>query len=100
MLQLRIQYRIQVFCGSEAQEGVAKGIMTKSENVSIVIFDAGSENIVIIQKGSENIAIVRTENVIIGKRNVVIVETENITIEIGNAVIKEESIETKENALK
>ena len=100
MPQLRIRYQIQAFCGYEAEEGIAKGVATKSENVNVMIADAESENVAIIQKGSENIAIVRTENVIIGKRNVVIVETENITIEIGNAVIKEESIETKENALK
>ena len=85
MPQLRIRYRIQAFCGYEAEEGVAKGVATKSENANVVIADAESENVTIVQKGSENVAIVGTENV---------------AIEIGNAVIEGESIETKENALK
>ena len=92
MLQLRIRYRIQAFCGYEAEEGVAKGVATKSENANVVIADAESENVAIIQKGTENVAIE------IG--NVAIVETENVAIEIGNVAIERESIETKENALK
>jgi hypothetical protein len=93
---LRIRYRIQAFCGYEA-EGVAtdekedvadekKGVATKSENASVVIVDAESEseNVVTVEsneKASENVAIVGTENVA-------------IEIGIGNAVIE------KENALK
>jgi len=114
MPQLRIRYRIQAFCGYEAEEGVAKGVATKSENANVVIADAESENVAIVQKGSENVtieignvaigkgnvAIVGTENVAIGKGNVAIVETENVAIEIGNVAIERESIETKENALK
>ena len=100
MLQLRIRYRIQAFCGYEAEEGVAKGVATKSENANVVIADAESENVAIVQKGSENVAIVRTENVVIEKENVAIVETENVTIEKGNVAIERKSIETKENALK
>ena len=116
MPQLRIWYRIQAFCGYEAEEGVAKDVATKSENTNIVIADAESENVVIVQKGSENVTIVgsenvtivgtenvtiiRTENVVIEKGNVAIVETENIAIEKGNVAIERESIETKENALK
>jgi hypothetical protein len=115
MPQLRIRYRIQAFCGYEAEEGIAKGVATKSENANVMIADAESENVAIIQKGSENVAIIGTENVaieignvaIVGTENVaieignvVIVETENVAIEIGNAVIERESIETKENALK
>ena len=115
MPQLRIRYRIQAFCGYEAEEGVAKGVATKSENANVVIADAESENVAIVQKGSENVAIVGTENVAIEKGNVVIVGTENVTIEKGNVAIVEtenvaiekgnvaierESIETKENALK
>ena len=96
MPQLRIRYRIQAFCGYEAEEGVA----TKSENANVVIADAESENVAIVQKGSENVAIVGTENVAIEKGNVAIVETENVTIEKGNVAIERESIETKENALK
>src|SRR5205823_3924432 len=72
MPQLHIRYRIQAFCSYEAEEGVAKGVATKSENA----------------------------NVVIEKGNVTIIETENVTIEKGNVVIKRESIETKENALK
>ena len=115
MPQLRIRYRIQAFCSYEAEEGIAKGVATKSENANIVIADAKSKNVTIIQKGSENATIIRTKNVAIEKGNVVIVETENFTIEkgnvmiietknvvieIGNVVIKRESIETKKNALK
>ena len=115
MPQLRIRYRIQAFCGYEAEEGVAKGVATKSENANVVIADAESENVAIVQKGSENVAIVGTENVAIEKGNVAIVETENVAIEKGNVAIVEtenvaikkgnvaierESIETKENALK
>ena len=115
MPQLRIRYRIQAFCGYEAEEGVAKGVATKSENANVVIADAESENVAIVQKGSENVAIVGTENVaiekgnvaIVGtenvaieKGNVAIVETENVAIEKGNVAIERESIETKENALK
>jgi hypothetical protein len=93
MPPLRIRYRIQAFCGYEAEEGVAKGVATKSENASVVIVDAESENVAIVEKASENVAIVGTENVAIEKGNVV--------IEIGNAVIEKESIEIKkENALK
>src|SRR5437588_13126572 len=92
MLQLRIRYQIQAFCGYKAEEGVAKGVATKIENASVVIFDAGSENVAIVQKGSGNVAI--------GKGNVAIVETGNVAIEIGNAVIEGESIETQENAVK
>ena len=90
MPQLRIRYRIQAFCGYEAEEGVAKGVATKSENANVVIADAESENV----------AIVGTENVAIEKGNVAIVETENVAIEKGNVAIERESIETKENALK
>ena len=90
MLQLRIRYRIQAFCGYEAEKGIAKSVVTKSENANVVIADAESENV----------AIVRTENVAIEKGNVTIVETENVVIEKGNVVIERESIETKENALK
>src|SRR2546421_6539725 len=110
MPQLRIQYQIQAFCGYETEEGVAKGVATKSENVNVVIADAesenvaiiqkGSENVAIIQKGSENVAIVRTENVAIEKGNVAIVGIENVAIEKGNVAIERESIETKENVLK
>jgi hypothetical protein len=129
MPQLRIRYRIQAFCGYEAEEGVAKGVATKSENANVMIADAESENVAIVQKGSENVAIVGTENVAIGKGNVAIVGTENVVIgkgnvvieignvaivetenvaikkgnvaiEIGNVAIERESIETKENALK
>jgi len=100
MPQLRIRYRIQAFCGYEAEEGVAKGVATKSENANVVIADAESENVAIVQKGSENVAIVGTENVAIEKGNVAIVETENVAIEKGNVTIERESIETKENALK
>src|SRR5256885_8039715 len=130
MPQLRIQYRIQAFCGYEAEEGIAKGVTTKSENANVVIADAESENVAIVKKGSENVGIVGTENVVIEKRNVAIVETENVAIEKGNVAIVEtenvtikkgnvtivetenvaiekgnvaierESIETKENALK
>jgi len=85
MPQLRIRYRIQAFCGYEAEEGIAKGVATKSENANVVIADAESENVAIVQKGSENVAIVGTENV---------------AIEKGNVAIERESIETKENALK
>src|SRR5438105_2463836 len=87
MPQLRIQYRIQVFCGYEAEEGVAKGVTTKSENTNVMITDAESENIAIIQKVSENVIIVQkvSEKVVIGK---------------GNVAIESESIETKKNALK
>ena len=85
MPQLRIRYQIQAFCGYEAEEGVAKGVATKSENANVVIADAESENVAIVQKGSENVAIVGTENV---------------AIEKGNVAIERESIETKENALK
>src|SRR6185369_16520077 len=95
MPQLRIRYRIQAFCGYEAEEGVAKGIATKSENANVVIADAESENVAIVEKGSENIAI--------GKGNVaivVIVATENVAIRKGNVATERESIETKENALK
>ena len=97
MPQLRIRYRIQAFCGYEAEESIAKGVVTKSKNANIVITDAESENVA-IEKG--NVAIVETENVTIEKGNVTIVETENITIEKGNVAIERESIETKENALK
>jgi len=100
MPQLRIRYRIQAFCGYEAEEGVAKGVATKSENANVVIADAESENVAIVQKGSENVAIVGTENVAIEKGNVAIVETENVAIEKENVTIERESIETKENALK
>ena len=108
MPQLHIRYQIQAFCDYEAEEGVAKGVATKSENANIMIADAESENVAIIQKGSENVAIVGTENVAIEKGNVAIVETENIAIEKGNVAIIEtenvaierESIETKKNALK
>ena len=104
MPQLRIQYRIQAFCGYEAEEGVAKGVAkgvaTKSENANVVIADAESENVAIVQKGSENVAIVGTENVASEKGNVAIVGTENVAIEKGNVAIERESIETKENALK
>jgi len=92
MPQLRIRYRIQAFCGYEAEEGVAKGVATKSENANVVIADAESENVAIVQKGSENVAI--------GKGNVAIVGTENVAIGKGNVAIERESIETKENALK
>ena len=100
MPQLRIRYRIQAFCGYEAEEGVAKGVVTKSENANVVIADAESENVAIVQKGSENVAIVGTENVASEKGNVAIVDTENVAIEKGNVAIERESIETKENVLK
>jgi len=92
MPQLRIRYQIQAFCGYEAEEGVAKGVVTKSENANVVIADAESENVAIVQKGSENVAI--------GKGNVAIVATENVAIGKGNVATERESIETKENALK
>ena len=113
MPQLRIRYRIQAFCGYEAEEGVAKGVATKSENANVVIADAESENVAIVKKGSENVAIkignvaigkgnVATEigNVAIEKENVAIVATENVAIGKGNVATERESIETKENALK
>ena len=100
MPQLRIRYRIQAFCGYEAEEGVAKGIVTTSKNANVMIADAESENVAIVQKGSENVAIVGTENVASEKGNVAIVDTENVAIEKGNVAIERESIETKENALK
>jgi len=99
MPQLRIRYRIQAFCGYEAEEGVAKGVATKSENANVVIADAESENVAIVEKGSENVAI-EIGNVVIGKGNVAIVGTENVAIGKGNVAIERESIETKENALK
>jgi len=43
MPQLRIRYRIQAFCGYEAEEGVAKSVATKSENANVVIADAESD---------------------------------------------------------
>jgi len=108
MPQLRIRYRIQAFCGYEAEEGVAKGVAkgvaTKSENANVVIADAESENVAIVEKGSENVAIeignVATENVATEIGNVAIVATENVVIGKGNVATERESIETKENALK
>ncbi len=119
---LRIRYRIQAFCGYEAEEGVAtdvkkdvadekKSVATKSENTSVVIVDAESEseseNVVDLESneiGNENVAMVESENekanAVIGIGNAVI-EIGSIVTEKGSAVTEKGSIVTKkENALK